>query len=139
MKILTFVKELLQLPDSDLSQRLSNTSSQSKDNILIMQRIARLRGVLACFPVCLTNTPILIQQMERYIMSCLPDGAGRGSNLGPKIGSLLGNRSGNTRSLHLSLGVHNHTSVIYPLSPLTTSYPRSRGTRRSFFSSSFSV
>ena len=42
----------------------------------------------------------------------LPDGAGRGSNLGPKVGSLLGNRSRDTGSLHLTLGVHDHTSVI---------------------------
>ena len=51
VKILAFVKELLQLPDSDLSQRLSNSSSQSKDFAVITQRIARLRGVLACFSV----------------------------------------------------------------------------------------
>ena len=73
------------------------------------------------------------------ISSCLPDGAGGGSNLGPKISSLLSNRSSDTRSLHLSLGVHDHTSVIYTSNEQSAKYPRSRGRRRSFFSSSFSV
>ena len=64
----------------------------------------------------------------------LPDGAGRRGNLGPKIGSLLRNRSSDTRSLHLSLGVHNHTSVIYEWLTQSNIYPRSTGTCRSFFS-----
>ena len=52
VRVLSLLKELLVLPDSDLSQRLSGASSQGGDEALITQRIARLRGVLACSPVC---------------------------------------------------------------------------------------
>ena len=52
VRVLSLLKELLILPDSDLSQRLSGASSQGGDEALITQRIARLRGVLACSPVC---------------------------------------------------------------------------------------
>ena len=43
----------------------------------------------------------------------LPDGAGRRSNLRPQISSFLGDGAGNTRSLHFTLRIDNHTSVIF--------------------------
>ena len=43
----------------------------------------------------------------------LPDGAGRGSNLGPEISSFLGDGTGNTRTLHFTLRIDDDTSVIF--------------------------
>ena len=40
------------------------------------------------------------------------DGTSVGRNLGPEIGALLGDGSGDTRSLHLTSVVNNHTSII---------------------------
>ena len=45
----------------------------------------------------------------------LPDGAGRGSNLGPKISSFLSNRTSNTGTLHFTLRVNDDTSVIFEI------------------------
>jgi hypothetical protein len=36
------------------------------------------------------------------------NGAGGGRDTGPQIGALLGDRAGDGRALHLTLGVHNH-------------------------------
>ena len=96
-------------------------------------------------PDCVVYWPVPVfvveQTSKRLIQSVpacshrLPDGASRRSNLGPQIGSLLRHRSSDTGSLHLSLGVHDHTSVIYELTtPPTKTHPRSTGTFRSFFS-----
>ena len=57
------------------------------------------------------TTHILSSSIDKTVCS-LPDGASRGSNLRPKISSLLSNRTGNTRTLHFTLGVDNDTSVI---------------------------
>ena len=73
------------------------------------------------------------------MMAHLPDGAGRRGNLRPKISSLLRHRSSDTRSLHLSLGIYDHTSVIYKELTQSKLYPRSTGTFRSFFSRPFAV
>lgn len=45
---------------------------------------------------------------------CLPlhDAGGSGRDLGPQIGTLLGDWTGDSRSLHLTLGVDDNTSVI---------------------------
>ena len=42
----------------------------------------------------------------------LADGTGVGGNLGPELSGFLGHRSGDSGSLHLSLGVDDDTSVI---------------------------
>ena len=49
--ILGLMKDLLNISESDLSQRLSNSSATAGDEALIIQKLARLRGVLACFSV----------------------------------------------------------------------------------------
>lgn len=49
--ILSLLKDLLSISESDLSQRLSNSSATGGDEALIIQKLARLRGVLACFSV----------------------------------------------------------------------------------------
>lgn len=43
----------------------------------------------------------------------LNDGSRSGGNLGPQVCAFLSNRSSNTRSLHLTLGIDDDTSVIY--------------------------
>ena len=43
----------------------------------------------------------------------LPDGAGRGSNLGPEISSFLGDGTSDTRTLHFTLRIDDDTSVIF--------------------------
>ena len=40
-------------------------------------------------------------------------------NSGPQVGTLLGYRSGDGRSLHLSLVIDNHASVILEIDELT--------------------
>ena len=46
--LLGLLKELFSLSDSDLSQRLSNLPANGGDEALVVQKVARLRGVLAC-------------------------------------------------------------------------------------------
>ena len=63
------------------------------------------------------------------------DRAGVATNLGPEIGGLLGNWTSDTGSLHISLWIDNHSSVIYKwqkaklerVDIFDITYPRSRG------------
>ena len=64
------------------------------------------------------SSDLFVNNKEKYPLTAtvsLPDWASRRSNLGPKIRSLLGYRSSDTRPLHLTLRIHNHTSIIYVL------------------------
>ena len=49
------------------------------------------------------------------------DGTSVGRNLGPEIGALLGDGSGDTRSLHLTSVVNNHTSIILKIQKVSFS------------------
>ena len=46
------------------------------------------------------------------------DGGGVAGNSGPKVGTLLGNRSSDGRALHLALIIHNDSSVILEVDEL---------------------
>ena len=65
--------------------------------------VARTCNVTEC---ALRSTVFLL------FLSRSADGTCVGRNLGPEIGALLGDGSGNTRALHLTSVVNNHTSVI---------------------------
>ena len=67
-KILSLLKEVLNLSDSELSQRLSAASSAGGDEALLVQRIARLRGVLACFHVCNKQTKTLSNNRRHQLL-----------------------------------------------------------------------
>lgn len=47
-----------------------------------------------------------------YMTKSLAHGTGVGSDTRPKVGALLGDRASDTGTLHLSLGVDNHTGVV---------------------------
>jgi hypothetical protein len=53
----------------------------------------------------------------------LHNSAGRAGNTGPQIGALLSHRSGNGGTLHLTLGVHDHASVVLEINEHTILSP----------------
>lgn len=61
--LLGLLKELFSLSDSDLSQRLSNLPANGGDEAVIVQKVARLRGVARLFP-CLNKHTNLIHSMD---------------------------------------------------------------------------
>lgn len=64
---------------------------------------------------CWINQCVLLLQLELigvWIKGDLNDGTGAGSDTGPQIGALLTDGAGNGRSLHLTLGVDDDTSVV---------------------------
>lgn len=70
----------------------------------------------------------------------LHNSAGRAGNTGPQIGALLGDGSSDGRALHLTLGIHNHASVVLEVDedtilpseglPLTDDYGGSHCSKR---------
>ena len=47
------------------------------------------------------------------------DGASVGGDSGPQLSALLGNGTGHGGALHLALGVHDHTRVVFEVEVVT--------------------
>ena len=56
-----------------------------------------------------------------HTSACSADGAGIGGDSGPELSALLGDGTGDTGTLHLSLGVDNNTSIVLEVEEVTLS------------------
>lgn len=73
------------------------------------------RAVICCGPCLVSVIFIFIHFYSKLMpkLENLDDGTGAGGNTGPQISALLSDGASDGRSLHLTLGVDNDTSVIY--------------------------